>query len=58
MGLVLCGVVISVAAMIASLHNWHDALTPGFVGGAIGAGATALMALYTDKPGGLSKDMD
>lgn len=47
---VLAGALGSIAAMGAGLNTWHDALSPAFIFGAIGALATAITALHLDKP--------
>jgi hypothetical protein len=48
--LILAGWGASAGTMIASLPDWHAAISPLFVGGLIGSLATQVLAIYSDKP--------
>lgn len=47
---VVAGALASIAVMGSGLQTWHEAATPSFVFGALGALATAITALHLDKP--------
>ena len=40
----------AISTQIASLSTWAEAVHPAFVAGAIGAVASVLTAIYSDKP--------
>ncbi len=40
----------AVSTQIASLTNWQEATHPVFVAGVLGAVASVLTAIYSDKP--------
>lgn len=48
---VIAGILGSLAAMIASLPNWHAALAPAFVAGCLGVIASALGAMQMQPAG-------
>ena len=47
-GLFLAGL----AATLSSLHVWSEATSPAFVAGVLAQAGSAIVALYSDKPGG------
>lgn len=40
----------ALALQIGGLHNWHDALTPAFVSGAVLAIGTTIAGIKADPP--------
>ena len=47
---VLAGVLSSLGLIISSLSGWDEALRPAFVGGAMGAVASVIVAIYSHPP--------
>lgn len=49
---ILGGFLISLGTAIGGLeHGWHDAITPGFIGGMLGQVGTLILAIYVGAPG-------
>lgn len=46
----IAGCLASIGAMIGAFHDWHEAISPGFVGGVFGVIGTQLMAIYSERP--------
>lgn len=45
------GFLVVLGAQLASLdHGWRDAVTPGFVGGALGQLGLLITAMYAERP--------
>lgn len=40
----------SIGAMIGAFHDWHEALSPQFIGGMIGVVGAQVGAIFSDKP--------
>ena len=47
----IAGCVIALGSMTSALHSWSEALTPQFIGGALGVIGTQLGAILSEKPG-------
>lgn len=48
--LLIAGCLTGVGGMMLALPNWHAAMTPQFIGGAIGVLGATLTAIYTERP--------
>ena len=47
---VIAAALSALALQIGGLHNWHDALTPAFVSGAVLAIGTAISGMFVQPP--------
>lgn len=40
----------SIGAMVGAFRDWHEALSPQFIGGMIGVVGAQVGAIFSDKP--------
>lgn len=45
------GCLVSIASMMAAMHDWSEAQKPAFIAGVLGVIGSHLAAMYTTKPG-------
>ncbi len=48
--LLIAGCLTGIGGMCAALTDWHQAVNPAFIGGALTVLGTQLGAIYSDRP--------
>lgn len=46
----IAGCLGGMGGMVSALHDWQEAMTPAFIGGALIVLGTQLGAIYSEKP--------
>ena len=46
----VAGCLVGLSAIVSTLADWHQALNPTFVGGALGVVGAQLGAIYSERP--------